>query len=256
MSILIHPRREVGTSWGPSLCSRLLVSCWRRATPVRTTRRQLFGSFGWNAARCFQDLISCLYDIRCIAADFCVESMLADMRNIFSEWAWCRLELRTPDTYLSELYLFPLCVHVPDWGHLTANSLKTALATVSSWPPVLEHLRDLCNFLRVADYRTGHNVVAESPDHLQTALCHRSVARVAGSLCGCLQGQITVDLDRDFLTRVLCAALLPNLGSRLPVPRGAALEGRQRTLQQVGSAACRGACSRRPIVHMVVRCGV
>ena len=81
--------------------------------------------------------------------------MLADMRNIFIEWAWHRLGLRTSDTYLSGLYLFPLCAHVPDWGHHSANSIKTALATVSSWPPVLEQLRDLHNFLRVADYRTS-----------------------------------------------------------------------------------------------------
>ena len=126
MSMLIHPHRKVGTSWGPSFmfvnaaanhrrcCFQ--VSCWRMVTPVRTTRRQLFSWQLWlECGPLLQDLNSCLYDIQCVAADFGVESMLADMRNIFSEWAWHRLGLRTSDTYLSELYLFPLCVHVPDW---------------------------------------------------------------------------------------------------------------------------------------------
>ena len=145
---------------------------------------------------------------------------------------------------------------------------------MSSWPPVLEQLRDLCNFLRVANYRTNWQGALHASGTGDPALHlnHFSASFVRwryGTI-----NDVTMSLpkvrniceqhcakevwgpvqDRKLLDRFVAACKDKSLWTWIatfshafsalhsfqtwargwPVPRGAAPEGRQSTLQQVG----------------------
>ncbi len=89
-------------------------------------------------------VISVLSDIRCFCTDFGVESLLADMKNIFADWAWKQHRLRIDHPFLCGNYIFPLCVHIPDWSRLVSNCLQRSLATLMLWVPYLEKSCETC----------------------------------------------------------------------------------------------------------------
>ena len=93
-----------------------------------------------------------LQDVRSISTDFGVESRIPFTPNVLEHFA-SYVGLKISASFRLHQWLFPFCVIIPDWNHIVANMLKFAFSQLERWPLLLDMIRSVCSFLKIAEYR-------------------------------------------------------------------------------------------------------
>lgn len=102
------------------------------------------------------DLRYCVDLVRSLTTDFGVEIHLLDMPDILPAFiAWVS---GTPLGHCRALVnhnvrLFARAMRIAGWSHTLGNIMKAVGTAFPLWPPYLAHMRSLCSFFRISEYR-------------------------------------------------------------------------------------------------------